>query len=384
MEITLELLQEIIRQLPNYIFVKDNRLVYRLCNQNFTQMVGRDDPMDIIGKSDDEMPWGPYTAHIYQQEDRQILTTGLSISNKEVPMILPGKGEHILSVSKAPLYDPNRNIIGILGIYIDITEQKTAEKNEKAALEQAARADAKAQWSKVLAASIAHELRTPLATIDTLASNLSEVMPSLIEGYQKAISQALGVKPLKQAQIPVAENSLEILKQVTKAANTFVEMMLLKVNLDKVGATELILLSIKQCVIDALNLYPLTNSEKILIKFNDADDFMFKGDSTLIRHVLFNLFKNALHYVKAANKGDIQIWFEQGTDFNILHFKDTGKGIAADVLPHIFKQFYSNTRHGTGVGLALCKIIMEEFDGNITCDSKEDEYVHFRLCFPKL
>lgn len=111
---------------------------------------------------------------------------------------------------------------------------------------------------------------------------------------------------------------------------------------------------------------------------------MFKGDELLIIHVLFNLLKNAIYYVRAAGKGNISIRIENGDKYNFLYFKDTGQGINAKVLPHIFERFFSRTYHGTGIGLAYCKLVMQNLDGDITCRSKEFEYTEFKLSFPKI
>jgi signal transduction histidine kinase len=108
------------------------------------------------------------------------------------------------------------------------------------------------------------------------------------------------------------------------------------------------------------------------------------GDDILFTHVLFNLLKNALYYIRAASKGEISIWCEQNEKFNILHFKDTGLGMDKEVLEHIFERFFTRTRHGSGVGLAFCKLVMQSFGGDIICDSVKGEYTDFTLSFPKI
>ena len=69
MNIDLALIDAIILQLPNYVFVKDKDLIYRLCNLNFAKSVGVSHPQEIIGKTDYDMPWGKYTADNYLEED---------------------------------------------------------------------------------------------------------------------------------------------------------------------------------------------------------------------------------------------------------------------------------------------------------------------------
>jgi signal transduction histidine kinase len=139
---------------------------------------------------------------------------------------------------------------------------------------------------------------------------------------------------------------------------------------------------------ESLLTYPLDTSESALIHWdavsNQVQDFMFMGDQTLFNHIFFNLLKNALHYVKSADRGEIKIWLATEGKHNFLHFMDTGTGISTASLPHIFDAFYTKTTHGTGVGLALCKVIMQEFGGEISCQSIEGQYTHFILKFPPL
>lgn len=95
MQINSRLLVRIIKNLPNYIFVKDSNLVYQLCNHNFVTAIGGSNP---IGKNDYELPWDKNSVMQYQQEDKYILSTGKSILNKEVPMYLAEKKRYCLLV----------------------------------------------------------------------------------------------------------------------------------------------------------------------------------------------------------------------------------------------------------------------------------------------
>ena len=88
--------------------------------------------------------------------------------------------------------------------------------------------------------------------------------------------------------------------------------------------------------------------------------------------------------MKAANKGEITLKTYKANGLNILSFKDTGAGIAPEILPHIFEKFYSRTKYGTGIGLAFCKSVMKGLGGDITCTSQYGEYTEFILTFPPL
>ena len=99
--------------------------------------------------------------------------------------------------------------------------------------------------------------------------------------------------------------------------------------------------------------------------------------------------KNAFRAIKEADKGKGKITIELGNDdpyFNQLIFKDTAQGIPKEFLPKIFDQFETKTLSdiGTGLGLSFCKMVMQAYGGDITCDSKHGKYTKFVLSFPKI
>jgi PAS domain S-box-containing protein len=365
-----QMYEHIISLVPAHVYWKDLNGVYLGCNDQQAKSAGLKSREEFVGKTDADFPWHAFADEI-KQMDQQILNTGKEQMREESAYMADGFLHTYIS-HKSPLIDDTGKIIGIIGISVDISQQKELER---------LRAE-RAQVSQLIAASIAHELRTPLASVDMMASTCGDLLPALIQCYKEhgpKDETALSPKQLQALQkIP------EKLKAVTTAADTFIDMMLMKVDLRKAKSEELVSLTMSTCLQNSVDLYPLTQGDKALLEIDYTHDFSFTGDPTLIRHVFFNLLKNALYHVKAAGKGKIMVWMEPGKEKNILHFKDTGEGVAPDVLPHLFDHFFSKTRHGTGIGLALCKIIMDEFDGTISCDSIQGEYTDFVLSFPTI
>ena len=364
------------------VYWKDMGGHYLGCNFTFTKLAGFNSPDEIIGKSDRDL-FLTYLGEGGVQKlidvDQEVMTQDKERTVEEVG--LDGLNQLTYYISKKiPLKDKQGKITGVFGVSFNISDRKEAERLRL----QNTVAEQRAKTAAMLAAGIAHELRTPLASVNLLAAEMDDVMEILVKTYQKATAQGLTEAVLNSRQL---ENALTIgqeLRRTAHSANIFINMMLMKVNLEKPKSQKLERLSAIHAIEEALSLYPFRGGDVILLEWNAADnqDFDFMGDVTLFNHILFNLFKNALHYVKAAQKGKIHLWLERGEKCNTLHFKDTGPGIPADVLPHIFDVFYSKTAHGTGVGLALCKMIMSEFGGSIFCDSVVGEYTHFSLEFP--
>lgn len=241
----------------------------------------------------------------------------------------------------------------------------------------------KAVSMNILSSAIAHELRTPLRAVSAGVGGINKYLPNLIATYKIAAENKLSIPLINPGHFRSLLSICDSIDTETKAAFNVIDMFLIKIHgLTKVSAS-LIPLSMNQCIKEALIRYPFDGHDARLIQFHPENpDFTFNGDELLTIHILFNLLKNAIYYVRAANKGDIHIWTELGNDYNLLHFRDTGIGIPKKNLPHIFNQFFTTSMHGTGVGLAFCKLVMQEMGGDIRCYSKEGEFTEFVLSFP--
>lgn len=245
-------------------------------------------------------------------------------------------------------------------------------------------AEQKIETMILLAANIAHELRTPLATIEGGMKGLQRYLPSLITGYQAAYEKNLDIPLVYPMEIDSIKQAIADISLEVKAANSVIDMLLINVQQHEVDDQSFKLCSMHACIEEALKRYPFTEEDRAKVEVKMGEDFQFWGSELLTIHIFFNLFKNALYFLMAARKGDITIWTSCNHKCNYLHFRDTGKGIDPAILPHIFDKFYTKTYHGHGVGLAFCKMVMQSFGGDIRCDSVLDEYAEFVLEFPKV
>lgn len=243
--------------------------------------------------------------------------------------------------------------------------------------------DEKVDNLRALGASIAHELRTPLASLNVAIDTLNTVFPTFIDAYQKAQVAELPVKPLKADHLKQLDNKLGTMKKETRSSLTFIDMLLLNLS-PKSDKSKVEAFSVKKCIRDTLERYPFVGNERELIHWNESthDDFIIHGEPVLVIHVLFNLIKNAIYYVHKAGKGNIQLSTKREQGYNLLFVKDTGTGIARSILPHIFERFFSRTYHGAGVGLTFCRWVMNDLGGEIACESVEGDYTLFTLRFP--
>ncbi len=373
-ELTLE---HIVANMPDHVFWKDCDGRFLGCNKIQANTLGFSSPREVIGKTAYETTTKDQADAIVKTDD-EIMRSGKAIT-KEEPLVLDNGKKFIFLSKKVPLRDRQDNIVGILGISFDITAEKEAEqlRLEKKAIEERLGA------MRLVSASMAHELRTPLRAISAGIMGIQQCLPSLIEAYKRAKAAELSRPEINPMDFNSLGSVFSSIQTETRAAFNIVDMLLVKADLSRITTTEFEICSIKHCLEESIERYSFNANEKDLIHWQQAD-FEFNGDELLMVHVFFNLFKNAFYYLKAAGKGDIQIWCEQDSKFNYLYFKDTGTGINKQDLAKVFDRFFSKTKHGTGIGLAFCKLVMESVGGDIVCRSTEGEFTEFKLSFPKL
>lgn len=373
-------LDNIMANLPGHVYWKDRNGVYLGCNELQAKALGFSNRYEIVGKQAYEK---------LNDEDRAklkhidaLVLQGEIVETEEVGVRENGE-MGIFLTKKVPLSDATGNVTGILGISFDITEKKETEqlKIKNKIIEE------KLATMRLLSASMAHEMRTPFASIKSIASVYKDYLPKLQQIYDKA--KSAGVLDRRDSIDPAMFECLREgpadLEQITSSANLFIDMLLMKVNIEEhADEEEAPAISIKTVVENALSRYPFQKDERNLVHVDLSAEFSVAVNEMLIRHVLYNLLKNAIYYLKAAGKGEITIWLEQQKDKNLLHFKDTGQGIGPEDLAHLFEPFFSKTHHGTGIGLAYCKMIMRGIKGDITCQSQQGEYTYFILEFPKV
>jgi PAS domain S-box-containing protein len=365
--------KSIISKLPGSIFWKDSEGVYLGCNDFVRYMAGM---CEVVGKTDYDMPWKKQADEI-KLVDQNVMRTGEVVSAEEFPVLQSGKWA-VFHSTKAPLKNEQGDIVGVIGISHDITDQKEAERLRV----EKAEAEEREETMRLLAASMAHELRTPLRAISMGMTSVISKFPTLLETYKKAKAAELDIPYMYPADIESLEKVLGNIQLATREAFETVDMLVVKSGLSSIDTSNFQKCSIAECIETALHRYPLKESEKNLIHW-EKDDFAFLGDYSLMVHIVFNLLKNALYFIAAAGKGDINIWLEKGDEFNKLHFKDGGRGIPEDILPRIFEPFFTTISHGTGVGLAFSELVMKSMGGKIECASEYGEFAKFVLSFPK-
>jgi signal transduction histidine kinase len=236
-----------------------------------------------------------------------------------------------------------------------------------------------------LAATIAHEIATPLATIGMHADEIASVWAHVFKGYRTAVAHGLYDDHAHAGQSERISELATAIRREVSGTSAMVEMALASFTLDRLDRGRFSAHSVRQCVSSALERYPFRGDERSSVTVISIDPAMkFSGSDTVVIFVLFNLLKNAFDAIRVSGDGQIVISAVQDREFCTLQFHDTGPGIAPEVLPHIFDAFFSTKRHGSGagMGLAFCRRAVELLGGSIECSSVFGLYTTFTIRLP--
>lgn len=271
-------------------------------------------------------------------------------------VVLPGHGDLLLS----------RNVLQQLPIHWFTIAVLSVAKISRDVLEQEKLAGLGAGL-----ATVAHELRTPLTSVEANVRGLGRMARTGAHsgdaGDHAGRLDALG---RIQFEVRHMHHMIDLFLLSATAVNR------------NLRPTESVSMA---AAVDAVLLrYPFTSMiQRQAIVCEVRQDFRFAGQNELTVVILLNLLRNALKAIHRAGKGRVRIVIDGARPTPRLLFIDTACGVAPRQLPLIFRRFYSFPAHnGTGIGLALCKEIMEAWDANIRCVSRETAYAIFVLEFP--
>jgi PAS domain S-box-containing protein len=340
----------------------DNDEVIKFANQSFCKISGYEIE-ELIGKKPSNLfVFGENINKI--DKKKELRKKGVSdiyqlpIKNK--------RGElRWWTVSGGPNFDDKGNLIGSIGIHLDITEQKQLEielEVEKIKALEASKA------KEAFLANMSHEIRTPL---------------NAIIGFLRELKK----QNISESQHKYIENSTIASKHLLSIINNILDI-------SKIEAGEMTLenedFDLHKTIENVFNvLEPKTIQKNLIFKtfYDDSLTKYFKGDNVRIEEILFNLVGNS---IKFTSEGSITINCrllknEASNQTFCISIEDTGIGMESNFINSIFNKFSQEENNktkkygGTGLGMSITKQLIDLMNGKISIESEKDKGTKIKI-----
>lgn len=366
-----KLLRTLIDNLPSGIFVKDKNYRKVIVNPiHINSMKGHllhyglDPNIDLLGKTDFEI-LPKVDSDRFMIDDRKVIEEGISILNKVEEGIGPDKSRLWLLISKVPIRDSTGEIIGMVGITTDISDQINTE---EALIKAKEKAEESGRLKTAFLNNISHEIRTPLNAIIGFSNLIKEISTE-----NKQLSNYANI---------IQESSRQLLLIITDIINiSTIEAGQVKVTLDEVNINSICSILYEQLKGKA-EQKGISFVYKTSLEHTEANIIT---DQAKFIETLSNLVNNA---IKFTDKGYVHYGYELKENTLEFYIEDTGIGIHPEFYNKMFDRFsqaesaYSKKYGGTGLGLSIAKAYVEVLGGKIWFNTIMGEGTTFYFTLP--
>jgi PAS domain S-box-containing protein len=353
----------LLKNIPQRIYYKDLDSVYQLCNESYAEDLKLAQPDDIQGKTDFDLH-PEALARQYVVDDQRIMTSGESEEIEE--SYRQGDRELTIQTLKSPVRDEDGEVIGIFGIFWDITARKEAKlaladlnQNLESTVQELRRSNRELQD---FAYVTAHDLKAPLRAIGTLTDWIYS------DYYEKLDAQGRDQMQLVKGRVSRMNELIDSILRYSEIGRG--SRSLQKINLDTLVSEVIAMIDPPEGYeVRVEGTLPIVVCEKI----------------RLIQ-VFQNLIGNAIKYMNRPD-GRIRIGCVADGDFWRFSVADNGPGIHEKYFEKIFKMFQTLTPRdeleSTGIGLAVVKKVVELYGGRVWVESILGEGSVFCFTLPK-
>ncbi len=326
-----------------------------LINQRFAHIFGGQ-PSEFVGRSLFAV-LRPELVEFHRQQTQRVIETGKGdIGELEVR-----SEKQWFLLNTQPLFDGQGKLYALQLVAQEITARKQLEKQEH----ELAIALEKASFLSEFLGTISHDIKTPLTMINTSLY--------LLEKNQDPIQQRDRIQQIK-AQTLLVEKFIQDILTVSRL-DFLPGLSYQPVDVNRLLAEVVAQLSAK------------ADQKQITLRLDPTpDNPAVAADVDELQRAFTNLIDNALNYTPAA--GSVTVRTLRQPDWIVIEVADTGIGINADDVPHIFDRFYRSSearslvKSGTGLGLAIVKKIFDMHHGRIEVSSAPGQGTTFRLLMP--
>ena len=265
----------------------------------------------------------------------------------------------------APLINALGEQTGWMSAFVDLTEQRRIEEMSRASQE---RLQATARLATVgeMASLLSHELNQPLAAISSYASGSL----NLLEDSTSALGADLRV-----AMQRIAEQA-ERAGKVIKSVHNFVRRR--EGQREQVSPTALL-----EAILPLVNLQAAKLDVQVLTRVDPALPCVW-CDRTMLEQVLLNLARNGMQAMETvpAERRRLTLEIERAGEVVLFSVADCGLGITAEVAQQLFQPFFTTKLEGMGLGLSLCRTVIEQHGGILEFERHDPQGTIFRFSLP--
>ena len=350
----LTLMQAMMNVIPNAVFYKNAEARFLGCNRAYEDAFGVTKEF-MLGKRVLDLMYLPEADRLtYQAEDERVIATAGRVQREQMLPMADGN-EHDSLYSVAGFTQPDGSPGGMVGVIVDITPLKNAEREAQQAR---AEAEAAAAAKSEFLANMSHEIRTPMNAIIgmthlALQTNLTPKQRNYLTKAEGATRSLLGI------------------------VNDILDFSKIEAGMMVIESVDYSLEQVLRSVAD-INAYR-ANEKELELFIDVAPDVADRllGDPLRVGQVLVNLVGNAIKFTEA---GEVSIRVAlvglEGENPRLrFEVRDTGIGMAPEVCARLFMPFTqadsSMTRRfgGTGLGLSICKRLVELMGGELGATS---------------
>ncbi len=345
-------LDTIINTAPALIFVKDIEKRFTLLNKSFLNFFKVDKEKILLRNNEQLVPRNEQW--LANEEDDAIIKNKISLRNIERQTSLAdGTTTRWLNINKAPMFDENNNVVGIVGVMDDIT---TRIEFQNELIDTQKKLEELNKQKDKFFSIVAHDLRSPFAGMLGFAEILSEDYAELSEEDKKFY----------------IDNIQLSLKNLLLLIDNLLTWARLNLNRADYNPKEISLAEIIGSVIRSQSI--AATNKKIELQTNTDKNLSAFADPDMIETVIRNLVSNAIKFTN--NEGIIKInAFENGQSIKV-EVEDNGIGMKPEIANNLFKidahvtTKGTNDEKGTGLGLIICKEFVEKHGGTISVASE--------------
>jgi PAS domain S-box-containing protein len=363
-----QFLRQVIDSAPTFIFVKDREGRFTLANRALAAVYGTT-PDEMIGKSVQEVCGTTSDTICGGQDDGSIISTRREKYIAEQSHLDSAGNHRWVELTKRPILDAGREVVGVLGVANDITPRKL---DEERLIQARIDAEAANRAKSEFLANMSHEIRTPLngviGMLDLLDSegmhpeqrNMLETARSSADALLALINDVLDFSKIEAGKLALEQIDVEVRPIVEEVATLFSQ----------------------QAHAKGIELSCLVHRDVPAV---------VRGDPTRLRQILTNLVSNA---VKFTERGEVFVGVSavgcdaRGARLLRAEVRDTGIGMSAETVGRLFEAFTqadsSTTRRygGTGLGLTIAKRLIEAMNGTMQVKSEPGQGTTFSVTVP--